>query len=33
MPGLLYAVDLVLCDEPEEDLRAMVLLRYRGADV
>ena len=24
LPGLLYADDLVLCDESEEDLRAMV---------
>ena len=24
MPGLLYAADLVLCGESEEDLRAMV---------
>ena len=24
LPGLLYADDMVLCGEPEEDLRAMV---------
>ena len=38
MPGLLYADDLVLCDESEEDLKAMVgcfveVCRRRGLKV
>ena len=38
MPGLLYADDLVLCGESEEDLRAMVghfveVCRRRGLKV
>ena len=35
LPGLLYAGDLVLCGESEEDLRAMVgiLLRCVGEEV
>ena len=34
IPGLLYADDLVLCDESDEDLRAMVerLLRCVGVE-
>ena len=35
LPGFLYADDLVLCGESEEDLRAIldVLLRYVGEEV
>ena len=35
LPGLLYADDLVLCGESEEDLRAMVdgLLRCVGEEI